>query len=220
MIVETVESIRYHRPNDKIIIMQDGIRPEQESRSTAYAAYLRDLAQLAALCWHGVTLFIGSRFRHQAAMTLEVLLAHVDTPLLMFVEHDTPLIDKPIDWSYIQNSILFGLTNSVRLHYDDQIHPDHVHLCPGRLTQHLIKTVQWHQRPHIAKTAWYAQTLSNNFKSDSRCFIEDKMYSPVVMAPWEDYKLTIYDPEGTGLDMKRSRDLNGRGAEQKYEQVW
>ena len=42
----------------------------------------------------------------------------------------------------------------------------------------------------------------------------------VSTAPWTDYKLTIYDPEGTGKNMKRSRDLNGREGDQKFAVVF
>ena len=216
MIETTVHSIRHHLPNERIVIMQDGVRPEQRRLAEAYNNYVIRLVNLAN---ENVSVMYQSDFRHQALTTLDAL-ASVDSPLILFVEHDTPLMYREIDWEFLHNAIRFGIVNMVRLHYDEFIHPDHYYLMRGRLGTNLYKTIQWSQRPHLARTTWYTDLLKKHFTPTSRCFIEDKVYSPVVSAPWEEYKLAIYDPKGTGLDMKCSRDLNGRGAEAKYDQVF
>ena len=140
----------------------------------------------------------------------------VTTPLLLFLEADTPLLERPIDWAMLKNAITSGETNHIRFHLDEQIHPDHQFLMDGKLTPNLIKTRQWSQRPHLSSTAWYKSVLNSIFTPESRCFIEDRVYTFVAHSPWESYRLTIYDPEGTGQNMKRSGNLDGRGAEQKY----
>ncbi len=113
-----------------------------------------------------------------------------------------------------------GATNHIRFHLDEQIHPDHEFLMEGKLTDNLIKTKQWSQRPHLANTKWYAAMLAATFTKDSRTFIEDKIYGVVCSAPWESSRLTIYDPNGDGKNMKRSGDLNGRAFEPKYDLIF
>jgi len=220
IIEETVASIRYHLPDAPLFIMFDGVRPEQEHYREVYREYIQRVVSKAISEWGHARLFPHREFLHQAEMTRRTL-ESVTTPMILFCEHDTPLVDKPIDWKMLQDAILtYGATNHVRLHYDDQIHPEHEHMMCGKLTPNLIKCVQFHQRPHLANAQWYRELLATHFTENSRTFIEDVVYSPVSCAPWESYKLTIYDPEGTGKNMKRSRDLNGRAGEQKYPMVF
>jgi hypothetical protein len=220
IIQETLASVRFHLPDSKIFILQDGVRPEQESRSHAYHLYLAQLASKLVFSGdHDIAMWPFIDFTHQAGMTMRAL-KDVTTPLMLFVEHDTPLVEKPINWPMLADSLLSGSTNHIRLHYDEEINPEHMHMMCGYVNPNLIKTTQWHQRPHLALTKWYEQVLHNNFNEKSRTFIEDKVYSPVSSADWNEYRLTIYDPEGTGKNMKRSRDLNGRGGEPKYEMIF
>ncbi len=219
IIEETLRSIRYHLPDSPILIMLDGVRPEQEHYAKRYLEYIKNLVGKAVFTMDNVKLVPFTEFTHQAGMTIKTL-EMVHTPLILFVEHDTPLMDRPIDWKMLKEAILSGATNHIRLHYDEQIHQDHQHMMCGLLTPHLIKCVQWHQRPHLANTEWYRKVLSENFGPESRTWVEDKIYSPVSVAPWEDYRLTIYDPNGNGLEMKRSRDLNGRAGDKKYDPIF
>lgn len=215
IIDETIESVRYHLPNSPIYVMLDGIREEQKHLREQYVAYRNRLME--KMLYQGdFTLVPFPIFQHQAVMTIKTL-EIVKTPLILFVEHDTPLVDRPIDWPMLMAAVHSGMTNHVRLHYDETIHPDHQHMMRGLLTPNLIKCVQWHQRPHLSRADWYQKILQKNFSPDSRTFIEDKMHSPVSLSEWGEYALTVYDPDGNGENMKRSRDLNGRAGEQKYE---
>ncbi len=219
IIEETIRSVRYHLSNSKIYIMLDGVRAEQKNRAEAYAEYIHRLVGKAVFSFSDIVFVPFMDFHHQARMTIRTL-EQVKTPLILFVEHDTPLVDSPIDWKFLVEQLEEGHTNHIRLHYDDQIHPDHQHLMRGKLNDHLIKCVQWHQRPHLANRDWYEQILQSIFTPDSRTFIEDRVYTFCENAPWDLWKLTIYDPQGTGQSMKRSRDLNGRGGEPKYSMMF
>jgi hypothetical protein len=151
-----------------------------------------------------------------AMKTLEM----VNTPLILFVEQDTPLMDRQIDWKMLKEAIASGSTNHIRLHYDEQIHQEHLHMMVGKLTPYLIKCVQFHNRPYLTNADWFRKLLAANFTENSRTWIEDKVYSPISCADWSDYKLTIYDPNGNGIEMKRSRDLNGRAGDTKYPPIF
>jgi hypothetical protein len=71
----------------------------------------------------------------------------------------------------------------------------------------------------LARTRWYSDLLARIFTAESVTFIEDKVYSPVSYSDWDEFKVTVYDPEGTGKNMKRSRDLDGRAGDPKFE-MW
>lgn len=219
MIEETVASIRYHLPDSPIYIMLDGIRAEQEDYKERYLEYIKNLVAKAIFGMTNVKLMPFMEFTHQANMTMKAL-EMVSTPLMLFCEHDTPLVDRPIDWKMLKDAIISGATNHVRLHYDEQIHPEHEYMMRGKLTDHLIKCVQFHNRPYLTSAEWFRKLLAANFNENSRTWIEDKVYSPISCAPWEDYKLTIYDPNGDGRNMKRSRDLNGRAGDKKYDPIF
>lgn len=215
IIDETIQSIRDHLPSSPIYVMLDGVREEQKHLRENYVAYRNRMMERMLLREDGIIIVPFPIFQHQAVMTIKTLEV-VKTPLMLFVEHDTPLVDRPIDWSMLMAAVHSGMTNHVRLHYDESIHADHQHMMRGSLTPNLIKCVQWHQRPHLVRADWYQKVLQENFTPDSRTFIEDKMHSPVSLSEWGKYALTVYDPEGTGQNMKRSRDLNGRAGEEKY----
>jgi hypothetical protein len=161
IIEETIASVRYHLPDEPIIIMQDGIRPEQEARRADYTQYLAAIQKFAASA-HGIQIRVFGEFLHQARMTIDTLNG-VNTPFILFVEHDTPLVDRPIDWVVLKQSLASGITNHIRLHYWEQIHPEHEYLMRGRLSPNLLKCIQWHQRPHLANTRWYENVLNRHF---------------------------------------------------------
>lgn len=219
IIEETLGSIRYHLPDSLIYLMLDGVREEQKHHTARYMEYIRRLALHVLHNEKKICLVPFVKFTHQARMTMKTL-EMVDTPFVMMVEHDTPLMERPIDWEFLKKSIGCGETNHIRLHYDEQIHPEHEHLMCGKLGEFLIKCIQFHNRPYLTHADWFRSLLAANFNEHSLTFLEDRLYSPISCAPWEDYRLTIYDPEGTGQNMKRSRDLNGRGGEPKYSMVF
>src|SRR5579859_1773176 len=96
LIEECVGSIRIHFPKARIIIMADGVRPQVEHRREQYAEYKEKLAKLCNEFKLGRTeLCIFSEPSQQATMTKNVLHHHVNTPLIMFVEHDAVFRDQP-----------------------------------------------------------------------------------------------------------------------------
>lgn len=217
---ETIQSIRFHLPESEILVMCDGVRPEQEIRRKDYGEYLHRLLWKCNHEYRNILPIIHEEFLHQALMTKQVL-NEVRTPLILFMEHDTPLVtDEPILWEVCARTIQDGFCNSIRFLHEAGILDEHSYLMRGRdkyLRQDFVKTVQWSQRPHLASTEFYRQILKENFNENSRTFIEDKMHSVVQCAPWERYKLVIYAPPG---NMKHSLHSDGRAGERKAECVF
>lgn len=225
VIETTVASVRHWLPDAEILIMCDGVRPEQEHYRHQYEEYLSRLLWLSGTKWDRVLPIIHDEHLHQAEMTRRAL-DLVRTPLVLFVEHDTPIVtDCDIDWPAITAACLSGEADVVRLHHEALVLPDHEHLMLDRDPQDihgapLLRTVQWSQRPHLASTGFYRRILANDFPAGYVGMIEDRLHSVVDsawrdtgLAGWHRYRLWMYSPEG---QIKRSYHLDARGADPKW----
>lgn len=226
MIEETITTVRHHLPNCEIILMIDGVRKEQKNLQKVYDEYRRILLWKCNFEWHNVLPLVFSEHTHQAGMTRRAL-DLVNTPVVMFVEHDTPVVtDEPIPWEDLIESILGGEANIIRLHHEAGVLPEHEPLMLDDKPSSsgpapMRKTMQWSQRPHLANVAFYKDILDRYFRPESRTMIEDHIHGIVQTdcitdrkLGWFKWRLWIYAPEG---NMKRSYHLDGRGNEPKYE---
>jgi hypothetical protein len=228
-IEQTVRDTRVQLPNEEIIIMVDGIRPEKESLRANYDEYKRRLLWLANYQWHNVRLVIFDEFQHQSGMVKKVL-PEVKTPLILFVEHDAPLDPIfPIPFDKLGEIILSGQANAIRFLHEGIILPDYKHMMIGEPEiingVPLLRTAQWSQRPHLASTAFYRHIMETYFTEQSRAFIEHGIYGKIVEAynidgvpGWNLWKLWIYYPDEKNI--KRSYDLNTRGSDPNYDSTF
>lgn len=223
IIFETLSTIR-GRTDAEILIMCDGIRPEQFHHRGDYYAYLRTLLQLCERL-ENVTPIVFDEHLHQAEM-LRRTLELVDSEYVMYVEHDTPLEgDIPFD------AILAEMDNTklclMRFSHEANILDVHRHLTfegvQGTFAP-WVRTLQWSQRPHIARTESYRHWLNTCFDPKARTMIEDVMHGITENAAvrsgergWGEFKMGIYHPEG---NIRRSYHLDGREGDQKYPMVF
>lgn len=232
---ETLDSIRHHFPSAEIILTFDGIRAEHASRRRDYEEFIRRALWRADHHYGGVCPFVYEEHRHQSGM-MRAILDEIRTPLILYVEQDTPLVtDEPIDWDAIASLISSGESNLVRLHHEAHIPTEHKHMMHGEITfgapQHypaqFTRTSQWSQRPHIASLAYYRRIMADNFSDNTKCFLEDVMHGAVDnayrrdgLAGWMQHRLHIYTPHGGNI--KRSYHTDGRAGEPKYDadQIW
>lgn len=225
MIEETIASIRVHLPNAPILVTMDGVRPEQEDRRGDYEEFQRRFLWKCNFEFKNVLPIIFHKHTHQSGM-MRVILRNTDVPMLLYVEHDTPLTpDRPIDWDKCKDYIKSGKSNVIRFHFEAKIPKPHKHLMLGEVEDGFLKTFQWSQRPHLASTKMY-KIIMELFTSESNCFIEDKAHGLLQdlvneqgMAGWEKWKVHIYHPKG---NIKRSYNLDGRKDDKKFEaeQIW
>lgn len=224
-----IKSIRFHLPTAKIIIMADGIREDLKHRTNQYTGYIQSLAADLALRKYGNTMMpIAMKHTQQAGMLRNMLSSLIDTPLTMFVEHDTPLVtnsnprdeegtgrtDHPedciINWQDISDIIQSGGLNVVRFYLWEKIWHEHQHLMRGQMIQgesRFIQTVQYSGWPHVASTSFYKKVLREQIPVDKKVMLETALYGPVNASPWEDYRVGIYYP---GQNNRRFTHLNGR----------
>lgn len=208
----------------RLIIGADGVRPEQRALTDAYNERLKS--------YSGFDVLRLPAWGHQANV-LRLLLAHVTTPLVLFLEHDTPLTpDVAIDWQTAAECILSRELDLIRFLHEAAPLAEHAHLFLDKTdrpqyfgTMPYLRTVQWSQRPHLAHTQWYRWLIETYYARSSRCFVEDAAYGIVMhhwneygMQGWEKFRLAVYsDPVPT---FQRSYHLDGRGGEPKLGQVF
>lgn len=221
IIEQTIESIRKNSAMP-ILITIDGVREEQKEKSNDYTEYIRRLLWKCNFEWRDVTPVLFREHLHQSGMMKRVF-ELIDTPLICYVEHDTPLVsDRPIEWGLIAETVMSDKANVVRFHYEEQIPEPHKHLMlpEKNLSEKFLATKQWSQRPHVAKKIFY-ENIMQYFSEESNCFIEDRVYGNCVEGNWEDWKVFIYTPDDK-IGIKRSLNLDGRADDRKFEaeQIW
>jgi hypothetical protein len=213
-----LDSCRFHFPLAKILILMDGVRPEQSDYKSRYKEYCNRIHDKCANDWRNVVPMDFGVHCHQVGMTREAL-SITRTPLILFVEHDTPIVtDEPIEWTGIVKTVLDGTANMVRLLHEAAILKAHQHLTLETVTYNDVrftKTLQWSQRPHIARADFYREMLAEYFSPDANSMIEDRMHGACQDQPWEYSKMLIYNPNDTNI--KRSYHTDGREGDEKFE---
>jgi hypothetical protein len=221
VIAETIDSVRRHLPTAELLILSDGVRAEQQHLAEAYEEYRRQLLWASAHRWRNVLPVLFDQHLHQAGITRQGL-DLVRTPLILFVEHDTPLTDHELPWDGLARAVLGGVANLVRFHHEAHVLDDHQYLMLDARPIEvegvpMLRTIQWSQRPHLASTEFYRSLLGRFFPPSARTMIEDRMHSVAQQGDWSATKLWLYAPPG---DMKRSLHLDGRGGEPKFDMVY
>lgn len=225
---QTIASIRYHLPNAQIIVMIDGCREEQKNYQEKYDLYVNRLLWKTNHIWNNVLPMLFNEHLHQAEMTRQAV-KKVDTTTLMFAEHDTPLVvDYEIPFSEMIDTLDRNELDVIRLLHEADIHPEHQHLMidvePIDLGIPILRTGQWSQRPHIARTEYYRDMIDTYFTDKSSTMIEDRIHGITQQAwlergivGWNEHRIGVYAPEG---NKKRSYTTDGRGNDEKFEMVF
>lgn len=219
VIDQTVASVRERLPDSEIIIMFDGIPADKMGFKTDYEQFKSRLLWKINNTMGNATPIVFDQHMHQSGMMREAL-GLVRTPLVLFLEQDTPL-HNDIPFEQLVEPVKTGYINLLRFHFEAKIHPEHEHLMLDHepieiLGQPFLRTRQWSQRPHLASTQYYRDICQKYWDNEPR-FIEHIMYGIVAEGGdnYDEHRLHIYAPEGT---LVRSKHLDGRrlGAD-KYD---
>lgn len=214
---ETIASVRHHLPTAEIILQIDGLRNEQQDRKEAYDEFKTKVLYKCLHEWRNILPIIFDEHSHQSTM-MRATIELIKTPLLLYVESDAPLVtDKTIDFDLIEQMILDGKANTVRLHHEDVIPKDHEQLIIGK-EGNFVKTIQWSQRPHVSSVLYYKDTVLPTIPE--RSFIEDTFHGVVMndyyengILGWFKHRLWIYHPS---KGIKRSYHTDGRAGGLKF----
>lgn len=226
VIDETIDRIRLKLPNSEIIVCFDGVREEQKHYTKRYNQYIQKMLWKCNFEYKNVLPLVFEKHQHQAKMTREAL-KYVNTPTILFVEHDAPLVpDYDFEWANMVQAIVTGQANVIRFHFEAHILDEHKHLMLDSQPEEIcgvpmMRTIQWSQRPHLASTAFYRDMLNIYFSKDAKTMIEDQVHGHLIEAykrdgtmGWFSWRVWIYTPEG---NIKRSYHLDARGEDSKYE---
>jgi hypothetical protein len=219
---ETLDSVRHHLPDAELIVTFDGVRAEQEALRPAYEEHIRRMLWRLDKHYKNAVPLRFEEHLHQSGMMREAL-KYIDTPLLMYVESDTPLCtDELIAWQSCIDLIEAGEADVVRFAHEALVLDAHKHMSVPGSPIGFHRTCQWSQRPHLASVAYYRRILDSHFSPDARCYIEDAMHSVCHeaykidgVAGWNQHRLVYYHPV-TG-SIKRSYHIDGRAGEEKYD---
>jgi hypothetical protein len=197
LIEECVNAIRFYFPAARAIIMADGVRPQVEHRRGQYEEYKKRLsARIREGALGPTELLEFPEYSQQANMT-RLALAGVDTPLILFVEHDAILrTAPPIAFPAILNLLLAGEANLVRFYNWADIWHEHAPLMRGEFTYagaRFVKTVQYSQWPLVSRTDYHRRILDEWFIPGQHKMIETVMYGPVARSrDWDEHKIVVY----------------------------
>lgn len=219
IISHTIETIRFHFPTAALHIMMDGVRAEQESYRENYEKAQASLRR--RMDGANTRFWTFDKQTHQVGMTREVL-KHIETPLIMFVEQDMPIvINEPIEFEGILKLVLGGRLNLMRLMHEAFPLACHEHLYRKVHVVEGIRfreTMQWSQRPHVASTDFYRKILDAHFSLDANSMIEDCMHGVAQDHEWEYTKMAVYLPNDR--DAKRTYHTDGREGDKKYDELY
>jgi hypothetical protein len=225
MIKKTIRLLR-KQLKSKVVILLDGVKPEQEYLRADYEQYKKDLEKWVANQADILTIEFAD-FQHQSGMMRKLFTEweHViPTTQLLFIEHDFPVVGD-IPWADIHEIIRNGQADLVRFYLETKLIPEHRHMfmegtpiLVGNVP--VLRTGQWSQRPHIASKALYRIIVRDMLKGDRKTYIEDMVHGYFAGAfdasqksGWDQYKLCVYHPEGI---ISRCEHLDGRLGEAKY----
>lgn len=217
---ETLASIRERLPHAEIICAFDGVHPTWAYHADAYDEHQRRV--LRGSTWNLLPIRAEEHL-HQANLT-RLALEKVTTPLILFVEHDTPLLGD-LDFETLARPVADGWLDVLRFYPEVAIPDEHRYLHTGPVEPiggvPVQRTFQWSQRPHLARTDWYRSILERHFGPEARCFIEDALYGSVEHSmhhgTWDQWRVAIYHPDG---DIKRSGHTDGRAQHVKIPQTF
>lgn len=223
----TIRSVRHHFPHCEIIITFDGVREEQQDKFDAYQEFVKRMLFKINVDNTNILPLVFEKHAHQSGMMREAL-KYVRTESVLYVEGDSPLYDREIDWENITNLISKDEARIIRLYNKYSIPEEHEYLMYHARDKQIngddyIGTSQWSQQPHIVKTETYRYIMDKYFTKKSVCFIEDRFYYIIVGevndGKWDKWRMFIYLPEDR---QPRSYHLDGRDGEEKYDskQIW
>lgn len=217
-----------------VIVAADGVPPEQADREADYWRALQQVLYEANQERPYVVPVVCDGWGHQAN-TLRAGLARVRTDLVLVMEHDTPLVAEPIEWLAAFTTIDQGDDLDVlRFYPETKVRDEWTHLLlDGHLTKYspdklrYLRTAQWSQRPHLARTSWYRAVMDTYFAPECRCYVEE------VLQPVADhwnigvgrmpdpqqhiFRLGIYAPMADSI--QRSTHLDARQGGKRPAQV-
>jgi hypothetical protein len=221
LIDRTIASVRQQvGPDVLLIILADGVRPEQREMLKPYHLYVAQLRRTYGL---SMSNFVMEFFlhKHQVGMLRWLIQKHMwaaakPKPHILLVEHDAPFTPDPIDWGNVLDLLDSKQFDVVRFLFEGDINEAHRHMAGATINfkgMDYVETRQYSARPNVATWDFYERALGR-FSSNAVCFFEDLAHSFCQEEP-EAWKIGIYYPPPP---RGRSFHLDGRQGDAKYDE--
>ncbi len=157
---QAYDSVRWHLPDIPVLILLDGVHQDYRIWEPSYSAYKQ---ALRSKNWDNVRFQEFSTYTHQAGMARHAFQnGLIQTPLVLWVEHDFRLLPISIEWESVVQTLLFDReADSIRFSTDDGgVNPSYInHDDRGEFVSksglRLLKTVEYMTYPNIARRECY-----------------------------------------------------------------
>jgi len=205
IIDETVSQVRWHLPDAKILILADGVHPEEDYLRERYEGYLDALDKKD---WTNVTVRVFNAWRHQSGMLRLVLLEEdtVKTPLVLWSEHDIPLNKLAIDWQGIVDTLLDGQIGGIRFELTGD--PPKCDMVKGTAYPHgipLVLSTQFVNWPQVFRLDYFKAYMTKF--GEGKSYLECSERDSIIIQLWEKWKYGIYSPSP---EIRRCYHTHGR----------
>ena len=206
IIDETCAQVRKHLPDAKILILADGVHPEEEYLRDRYDGYLEALYKKD---WTNVETISFSAWNHQSGMLRQILFERdiVKTPLVLWSEHDIPFRnDHLIDWQGIVDTLLDGQIGGIRFELTGD--PPKHNEMRGKINPHgvpLELSTQYVNWPQVFRLDYLKEFLE--VFGNSKTYLECSEFDGRVGQLWDRWQYGIYSPEG---EIRRCYHTHGR----------
>lgn len=220
---ETLRSIRYHFPDNKIILTYDYPSEQYLHLLDNYNEFKKRIKnQFDNGNWGNIVQITFGEHMHQTGAFIEAMNL-IDTEHILYVEQDTPLIEKEMPWDKFCELIDKGIADSIQLAHTTKIPDEHWHMMLDKEPRiiegiPLIRTYQWSQRPHISSMSFYKMLFKEYVNGERGRYIEHIIYGQVVgeylRNGWGKFKIYNYHPDDPNI--QRSTHLDGRKRLDRY----
>lgn len=200
---ETYESIRFHLPDVPVLVLMDGVCPNDKDLADKYNGFKK---RIVVKDWDNFNYFEFTKWTHQSGMLRYIFERDViKTPLVLWIEHDLPLLPLTIDWRGIVRSLLMGEVAGIRFHLIGLIKQvDRSWVTDNGVP--LKMTVGFTGHPQILKTE-FLKAIVDSIEPDAKTYLEIYPTDFFLQKHAEEYPYGVYVPEG---DHIRCAHIDGR----------
>lgn len=219
IIDETYIQLRKHLLDARIFLLMDGVHPEEQYLAERYEEFKKAILEKT---WHRFYPVNFHVWLHQSGMLREFLhcMHAVNTPLILWCEHDIPLKDDSINWSGIVDVLMDGKIGAIRFELTGD--PPKADETKGLVILHDVPiqlSTQYVNWPQVFRLDYLKEFILKF--GDAKTYLECAERDGIVKELWSKWQYGIYTPVG---DIRKcyhtdARERNAPGFGKPYIEV-